>query len=102
MRIAVDIDQTICKTPKVNNSWAYDKSIPYVDRIKKINSLYDEGHTIVYWTARGSSSGIDWSELTRNQLLAWGCKFHELHLGKMSYDLYIDDKSIHSEDYFND
>ncbi len=29
------------------------KRRPYEDRIEKINKLYDEGHTIIYLTARG-------------------------------------------------
>ena len=37
-----------------------------------INKLYDEGHTVVYWTARGSTTGIDWGDLTQNQLKEWG------------------------------
>ena len=31
----------------------YEQAMPIQDRIDKINKLYDEGHTIVYLTARG-------------------------------------------------
>jgi hypothetical protein len=71
-------------------------------RIEKINSLYEEGHTIIYWTARGSVTGLDWTELTTDQLDQWGAKRHGLKLGKPQYDLFIDDKNINSEDFFND
>jgi len=35
-------------------------------------------------------------ELTYNQLLDWGLKFHRLVMGKISYDVLIDDKVINS------
>ena len=58
MVIYIDIDDTICKNPKQLD---YSASIPIKENIEKANKLYDEGHLIVYWTARGSSTGIDWS-----------------------------------------
>jgi hypothetical protein len=96
MNIYVDIDHTICNT----NGTDYASSEPMLDRIKKINDLYDEGNTIVYWTARGSVTGIDHSELTKKQFKEWGVKYHELKFGKPPYDLFIDDKNINSENYF--
>jgi hypothetical protein len=87
----IDVDNTIC-TP-VNNA-EYDKAKPYLDRIEEYNKLYDEGHTIIYWTARGTTTGIDWTELTKKQFDSWGVKHHELKLGKPYYDVFIDDKSI--------
>ena len=60
----VDIDGTICQ----NTQGKYDQAIPNLERIDKINELYDAGHTIVYWTARGSNTGIDWTELTKKQI----------------------------------
>jgi len=88
--IYVDVDETICKTPK---SREYKDSEPIVENIKKINELYEEGNTIVYWTARGSRKQIDWYDLTYDQLLKWGAKFHELRVDKPYFDLLIDDKT---------
>ena len=99
MKIFVDIDDTICYY-KGKNKKDYQNAKPYELRIKKINQLYDNNNTIIYWTARGSSSGLNWFQLTLNQLLKWNCKFHELRMGKPSYDLFIDDKNINSEEYF--
>lgn len=96
MRYIVDIDGTICNTP----NGAYLNSKPIVENIKKINQLYEDGHEIIYWTARGGNSGIDWTDLTRHQLENWGCKFHELRMGKPVYDIWIDDKAINAEEYF--
>ena len=74
--------------------------MPYKDRIEKINRLYDNGDTIVYWTARGSTTGLDWTELTSKQLKEWGVKYHELKLGKPHYDVFICDKAVNSDVYF--
>lgn len=91
MNLYIDIDGTICgKSP---NSDEYKDRLPFEDRIQKVNELYDKGNTIVYWTARGSKTGVNYEELTREQLQKWGCKYHELKFGKPPYDLYIDDKS---------
>jgi len=98
MIIYIDIDETICVTSTDRN---YKNSKPLYPRIKEINDLYEQGNKIVYWTARGSTTGIDWTDLTRSQLDEWGAKFHDVKLGKPHFDLYICDKSINSEEYFN-
>ena len=90
MIIFVDIDNTICLTKNSD----YINSIPILDNITIINDLYDKGHDIIYWTARGGKSGIDHTELTKKQLKEWNCKYHELKMGKPSYDIFIDDKTI--------
>lgn len=93
--IYVDVDETICKTPE---SRRYEDATPISDNIKKINQLYDEGNTIVYWTSRGSRKQIDWTELTTKQLAEWGCRYNELRLDKPYYDLFIDDKTLRIEE----
>ena len=99
MKYMVDIDGTIC----YNSNSEYEFSEPDVQRIQHFNKLYNEGNEIHYWTARGSVSGIDHSELTKNQLKDWGCKFTSLRVGdKPHYDIWIDDKAIWSEEYFRD
>jgi hypothetical protein len=90
-----DIDDTICTTEGVD----YSSSKPIVDRITKINSLYDNGAIIKIYTARGSKTGIDWRDHTEKQLRSWGVKYHELHMGKPFADLYIDDKAIKDSDF---
>ena len=92
--IYVDIDGTICN----NTSGSYGDAEPRHEQIKKINSLYEKGNRIIYYTARGSATKIDWRELTINQLKDWGCLHHELRLDKPEYDIWIDDKSIKIED----
>lgn len=97
MVIYIDIDDTICKN---DGSGDYSKSEPIKEAIDKANELYDKGHTIVYWTARGTMTGIDWREVTENQFKEWDVKYHELKFGKPAYDLFIDDKNMNSDKWW--
>ena len=97
MNIYVDIDNTICHTDDSLKSNKYKMSVPKQEKIDYMNSLYEQGNTITYWTARGNSTGIDQTDLTKQQLEAWGCKYHTLIMGKPSYDLLIDDKTLHPD-----
>ena len=96
--LIVDIDGTICFTDRTNYIQAY----PRKEVIAEINKKYDEGYRIVFWTARGTKTGIDWSFETQNQLTEWGVKYHELHFGKPAGDLYIDDKCINVNQWVPD
>ena len=98
--ICVDIDETICNYDGVERS--YSNALPILDNIQKINNLFEEGHKIIYWTARGSTTGIDWSQLTIQQLQRWGAKYNEIKFGKPYYDLFIDDKAINTLTFFKD
>ena len=94
VKYVIDIDGTICK--EVGEVIGRE---PYMDRIEKINRLYDDGHTITYWTARGSVTKIDWYGVTKQQLSDWGCKYHHLSVGeKPPYDLLICDKTKRIEE----
>ena len=99
MKIYVDIDETICFYDGERN---YPEAVPHYENISKINKMYDEGHEIIYWTARGGTTGLDWTELTTEQLESWECKYHDLRVGtKPHYDLWIDDKSKRIEEITN-
>ena len=100
MIIYVDIDNTICRSYKdENNEWDYSLSTPRHNQIKKINKLFKEGHEIVYWTARGTGTGIDWHETTVKQLDNWNCEYTRLEdRTKPVYDLFIDDKTKRIEE----
>jgi len=92
--IYVDIDGTICSISK-----PYSDAQPILEHIDKINKLYDDGNTIIYYTARGAATKVDYTELTKQQLKDWRCKFHELKMNhKPFYDLFICDKSIRIEE----
>lgn len=99
MMVYVDIDETICKTPEDRD---YSKAVPIQKHINKINKMHDNGDTIIYWTARGTMTGIDWRDVTEKQFFEWGVKYHELKFGKPNYDLFIDDKNINAETFFKE
>jgi mannose-6-phosphate isomerase-like protein (cupin superfamily) len=100
MNIFIDIDNTICKTNDSLGDNKYEFSEPIYERIQKVNKLYDEGNTITYWTARGSSSGNNYEEITKQSLAKWGCKYHKILFNKPSYDKYIDDKSFNVDTFW--
>ena len=77
--------------------------------------MYDEGHYIIYMTARAmgrnkdlphaeaAKKAVDVVEpLTKMQLDIWGCKYHELIMGKPHADMFIDDKAWPDSTFFND
>ncbi len=94
-----DIDGTICTMSKNLN---YEEAQPIKNRIDKVNELYNLGHTIIYWTARGTVTGKDWSKVTKKQFKEWGVKYHKLEFGKPFYDLFIDDRNINDKSFFKD
>ncbi len=93
-----DIDGTIC----TNTNGEYEEAKPYLSRIEKINSLYEDNNRIILFTSRGFTTNIDWRELTEKQLKEWGLKYHELNFGKPQYDIFIDDKGQNDKDFFNE
>tara|TARA_R100000234_G_C4940096_1_gene152541 strand:- start:124 stop:435 length:312 start_codon:yes stop_codon:yes gene_type:complete len=100
MKYVIDIDGTICR--EVGEVIGRE---PHKDRIEKINKLYDEGHTIVYLTARGLKSGRGeayYRPITEEQLKLWGCKYHELDFKRHDADVFVDDKAINDKDFFSE
>tara|TARA_Y100001937_G_C7108834_1_gene326464 strand:+ start:279 stop:596 length:318 start_codon:yes stop_codon:yes gene_type:complete len=99
-----DIDGTICET----NNGDYNKSKPIQKRIDKVNDLYEEGHTIVFQTARGmgrSNNNVVWCykkfyDFTKKQLDEWGVKYDDLYMGKPAADIYVDDKGVKDVGFF--
>jgi len=93
-----DIDGTLCKL--VDNA-QYQEAEPFKDRIDIVNKLYDEGNYIKLYTARGSQTGIDWTQITEEQLSTWKLNYHELIINcKPHGDLFIDDKAINADLFF--
>jgi len=74
MNIYVDIDETIADYLPTDDKSDYNLATPIHINIDKINKLYDEGNQITYYTARGSGTGIDWFEVTKDQLDRWGAQ----------------------------
>jgi carbamoyl-phosphate synthase large subunit len=93
-----DIDGTIFSTKGSD----YPNSLPIQHRIDKVNELYKQGHEITLFTARGTTTGIDWRELTESQLKQFGVCYHRLILGKPHADLYVDDKGANDKVFFSE
>jgi len=106
MTYVFDIDGTICSLTNGN----YGFAIPYMERIERVNQLYDAGHTIIFHTARGMGrANGDQQEainllydFTEQQLRSWEVKFHRLFLGKPAGDVYVDDKGSSDKDFFDE
>lgn len=107
--IAFDLDDVICYRSKEYEHLGpnkYDYCEPDQHVIDLVNSLYEEGNKIVIYTARGMSQykgnvALIYSELyskTIQQLNAWGLKYDQLVMGKIHYDLLIDDKALNSSE----
>ncbi|MCC8189565.1 MAG: acylneuraminate cytidylyltransferase family protein [Planctomycetes bacterium] len=90
LKLCFDIDGIIAEKTSDNN---YARARPLLDNIGIINVLYDRGHHVMLYTARGSEIGLDWKAVTTAQMQEWGVRYHELRLGKPNADLYIDDKN---------
>ena len=102
MRYCFDIDGTLCHTPfDEKGKPNYFNSTPIPFMVEQVNRLYDQGNYIILQTARGKSSGIDHTELTKAQLKDWGYKYHELFpmFTKPNADVFIDDKGINVEEW---
>ena len=107
--IAFDLDDTLCSRPPEFEHLGIEKykhCVPIQHNIDMMNRVYDEGHTIIIYTARGMTSQkgnipVIYEELypiTKHQLDSWGAKFHTLIMGKLHYDVLIDDKTLNPND----
>lgn len=105
--IAFDLDDVICYRQYEYEHLGpnkYDYCYPNKEIIEIVNSLYMDGNTIVIYTARGMSQyNANVSEVyknlyekTINQLNSWGLKYDSLVMGKIHYDILIDDKALNS------
>lgn len=84
--IMIDIDGTICSEEK---TFERGLALPLKDAIDSINDLFNSGHTIIFWTARG------WEQyrITKHWLDSNGFNYHQLLMGKPIVDIFIDDRA---------
>ncbi|HEC87011.1 MAG TPA: hypothetical protein ENI49_03990, partial [Thermoplasmatales archaeon] len=94
--ILFDLDGTICDTTE--NKYAF--AVPDENMIKVVNLLKQMGNKITVYTSRGSSSGIDYTGLIKQQLEKWGVQYDDLKQ-KPSADLIVDDMAVTPEDFFS-
>jgi hypothetical protein len=105
--IAFDLDDVIC-TRHLKYDYLGPKKYlhcePIRSNIEIVNDLYNKGYIIVVYTARGMTqfSGdvskiySELYQITYDCLKTWEVEFHQLVMGKISYDVLIDDKCLNS------
>ncbi|QPB12312.1 hypothetical protein [Providencia phage PSTCR6] len=97
MNLFFDIDNTITLW---DSNRDYENFKPDLEMVKIINGLYEEGHTITLYTARGMTSvgpGKIATEIVPSlvsNLKSIGLKYHNLLTHKPFYDLIVDDKAM--------
>jgi glycerol-3-phosphate cytidylyltransferase len=96
MTYCFDLDETLCYSP-LDQPRDYSLAQPYKKAIARVNQLFEEGHSITIFTARGATSGTDWHAVTTRQLEQWGVRHHKLiDKGKPHYDLFVDDRATNA------
>ena len=105
--IVMDLDGTICTQ---ESSGTYHLATPKASIVALVNKLYDNGHRIVIFTARGMDTcngdlemiEANYFDMTEKWLLDNGVKYHKLQFGKPAAWKYIDDKACLPKDMFKD
>ena len=107
---AFDLDETLCYRDEHVEHLGPEKykfCHPIYEMINRVNKLYDDGNTIIIYTARGMSQFNGdvhkvYSNLygiTTESLNYWGVKYHTLIMGKPHYDFIIDDKALNIDEF---
>lgn len=102
LKLCIDIDNTITVW---NDNRDYENFKPDPEMVSIINALYDQGHHITLYTARGMGSvgpGRIAQEIVPGLLINLekiGLKYHELLTHKPVYDWIIDDKAMSPNDF---
>jgi len=106
---AFDLDGTLCDRAENVEHLGPKKYLhctPIQSMIDILNNLYEKGNIIYIYTARGMGQfkgdvnkvHVELYEITLQSLKEWGIKHHGLVMGKLHYDMLIDDKTINVED----
>ena len=103
--IAFDLDDVLCtRTSEEGDINKYKSCQPNHEMIFILNKCYEKGHKIIIYTARGMTCFkgnvndiyTNLYQITKDQLDKWGVKYHQLIMGKVHFDLFIDDKAVNS------
>lgn len=87
MQIIIDLDGTLCQEMR---TFSRALAEPKQEAVDRVNRLYEEGHTIIIYSAR---TWMEW-EMTTAWLKDHGVKYHQLMMGKPVGDVWIDDRSL--------
>ena len=100
MRIAVDLDGTICPVKGPDES--YEELVPLPGAVERLRELQRAGHYIIIVTARHmrtcqSNLGQVMrrvAKITLDWLERHGIEYDEIYFGKPNADVYIDDRAL--------
>lgn len=105
--IVFDLDDTLCtrvpdRISRLKGNSRYKNCTPIQSNIDLLNEFAADGYYIIIYTARGMTyydGDVDaiyhnLFKLTSTQLKKWGVNYDELIMGKLHYDVMIDDKVI--------
>lgn len=95
LKIVVDLDGTILEERTKEEK---SEAIPLPGAVEAVNKLYEMGHIITIYSARGQGE----LDLTLGQLNKYGLKYHYLVLGKPVGDIFIDDRAFHFNEWERD
>lgn len=100
MRIAIDLDGTICPIKEPNQSYSDLEPLP--GAAERIRELRAAGHYIIILTARNmatcqSNLGKvmkNVGKLTLDWLEKYGIEYDEIYFGKPNAEVYLDDRAV--------
>ena len=100
MRICIDLDGTICRLRRPEQSYAEVEAMPHA--VEKIRQFKNAGHYVIIYTARHmkTCNGNVGQVIARQGLvtLEWlernGIPYDEIHFGKPHADVYLDDNAV--------
>jgi capsule biosynthesis phosphatase len=105
MRIAIDVDGTLCAFKQGNQTYADVAPLP--GAVEKVRGMHAAGHYIILMTARhmktcGGNVGMVVARQGKT-LLNWleqhGIPYDEIWFGKPQADVYIDDNAYRLESW---
>jgi capsule biosynthesis phosphatase len=100
MRIAIDLDGTICRVKRADESYADVEPLPgAVDRLRELRAA---GHYVIILTARNMATcESNVGKVMKNvglTTLEWlerhGIEYDEIFFGKPNAEVYIDDRGL--------
>lgn len=100
MRIAIDLDGTICPIKGPNQSYAELEPLP--GAVERLRQLRAAGHYVIILTARNMAtcqSNVgkvmkNIGKTTLDWLERYGVEYDEVYFGKPNAEVYLDDRGI--------
>ena len=105
--IAFDLDDVLCyRTSNEGDLEKYKSCKPIKSMINILNKCKSKGYKIIIYTSRGmtvfkGNRDLIYDNLfdtTTKQLKEWGVNYDQLIMGKVHYDLLIDDKALNNSE----